>query len=119
MRSSLRLHKGVQATYVNIISYKCVFNGFNSPLPAVLGAILKEQNKRFRLGKLVKISFGQRGQAIFPANHLLDWHNRRIFKEKGGVSVNGMRGGERTLDRAGAAGSSLWPILKVNPLEGS
>lgn len=38
--SSLRLHKGVQAIYVNIISYKCVFNGFNSPLPAVLGAIL-------------------------------------------------------------------------------
>lgn len=38
--SPLRLHKGVQAIYVNIISYKCVFNGFNSPLPAVLGAIL-------------------------------------------------------------------------------
>lgn len=27
----LRLHKGAQAIYVNIISYKCVFNGFNSP----------------------------------------------------------------------------------------
>ena len=38
--SPLRLHKGAQAIYVNIISYKCVFNGFNSPLPAVLGAIL-------------------------------------------------------------------------------
>lgn len=32
--------RGVQATYVNIISYKCVFNGFNSPLPAVFLAIL-------------------------------------------------------------------------------
>lgn len=77
---------------MNIISYKCVFNGFNSPLPAVFGAGLKEQNKRARFGKLVKISFGHWGQAIFPANHLLDWHNRRIFKKKRG----GDRGGGET-----------------------